>query len=86
MYTVGEGSLPWADSFFSKWKENTHFSPHAYCFIFKSDLLNPNFVKKNHILYCFSYKVTFSMSKVNFLMFGFIEVRRLNIDLCTNKN
>ena len=30
-------------------------------------------LKRNHILYCFFWKVTFSMSKVNFWMFGFIE-------------
>ena len=57
------------------------------CFIFKTDLLNPNFIKKKiHILYCFSWKVTFSMSKVNFWIFGFIETKRLNIDLFTNEN
>ena len=39
---------------------------------------------KIHILYCFSWKVTFSMSKVNFWMFGFIETKRLNIDSFTN--
>ena len=50
---VGEGTLPWATpclgpsrSFF-KWEENKYFSPYAYCFIFKSDLLNSNFVEKN---------------------------------------
>ena len=42
--------------------------------LFLSDLLNPNFVKKIHILYSFSWKVTFSMSKINW-MFGFIETK-----------
>ena len=53
------------------------------CFIFKSDLLNLNLVEKIHILY-FSWKVTFSISKANFGMFGFIETKRLNIDSFTN--
>ena len=43
-------------------------------------------MKKIHILYCFSWKVTFSMSKLNFWMFGFIETKRLNIDSFTNEN
>ena len=54
--------------------------------LFLSNLSKPNFVEKNHILYCFSWKVTFSMSKVNFRMFGFIETKRLNIDSFTNEN
>ena len=54
--------------------------------LFLSDLLNPNFVEKIHILYCFSWKVTFSMSKVNFWMFGFIQTKMLNIDSFTNEN
>ena len=75
---VGESTLPWAITalghlVFFKSEENKYFSPYAYCFIFKSDLLNPNFVQRNHILYWFSWKVTFSLSKVNFWMFGFIE-------------
>ena len=37
---------------------------------------NPNFVeKKYHILYCFSWKVTFLMNTINFWMFGFIETK-----------
>ena len=32
-------------------------------------------LKKIHILYCFSWKVTFSMSKINFWIFGFIETK-----------
>ena len=31
---------------FFKWEENKYFSPYAYCFILKNDLLNPNFVEK----------------------------------------
>ena len=44
------------------------------------------FLKKIHVLYCFSWKVDFSMSEVNFWMFGFIETKRLNIDSFTNEN
>ena len=32
---------------FFLWEESKYFSPYAYCFIFKSELLNPNFVEKN---------------------------------------
>ena len=71
---------------FFKWEENKYFSPYACWFIFKSDLINPNFVEKNSYLYCFSWKFTFSMSKVNFWIFGFIETKRLNIDSFTNEN
>ena len=34
----------------------------------------------------FFYKLTFSMSKVNFWFFRFIETKSLNIDLFTNEN
>ena len=37
-----------------KSEENKYFLPHAYCFIYYSDLSNPNFVEKKIILYCFS--------------------------------
>ena len=90
-FHIGEGTLSWAtpcfgpSRFFFKLEENKYFSPYAYCFIFKSDLLNPK-LKKMHILYCFSWKVTFSTSKVNFWIFGFIETKRLNIDSFTNEN
>ena len=36
-------------------------------------------LKKNHILYCFSYKV-------NFWMFGATEKKRFHIDSFTNEN
>ena len=39
-----------------------------------------------YILYCCFYKVTLSMSKVNFLFFSFIETNRLNIDSFTIEN
>ena len=43
-------------------------------------------LKKIHILYCFSWKVTFSKSKVHFWMIGFIETKRLNINSVRNEN
>ena len=43
-------------------------------------------LKKINILYCFFWKNTFSMRKVNFLIFGFIETKSLNIDSFTNEN
>ena len=43
-------------------------------------------MEKNSILYCFSWKVTFSISKVNFWMFGIIETKRSNIDSFTSEN
>ena len=43
-------------------------------------------LKKIHILCCFSWKVTFSMSKVNFCVFTFIQRKRLKIDSFTNEN
>ena len=72
--------LLWAISFFFKWEENKYFSSYAYCFIFKSDLLNSNFVEKNSYFLLF-----FLISKVNFWMFGFIETKSLNIDSFTNE-
>ena len=69
-----------------KWEENKYFLPYAYCFIFKSNLLNPNLIEKNSYSILFFSEGTFSMSKVNFWMFGFIETKRLNIDSFTNEN
>ena len=40
--------------------------------------------KKKIILFCFSYKVTFSMSKVNFWLISFVETKGLNIDSFMN--
>ena len=42
-------------------------------------------LKKKIILYCFSYKVTFSMSKENVWFFSFIETKSLNIDSFTTE-
>ena len=56
---VGEGTLLWATPclgpfrFFFKWEENKYFSPYACWFIFISDLLNPNFVKKIYFILFF---------------------------------
>ena len=75
------GPLPALGHFvFFKWEENKYFSLYAYCFNFKSDLLNPNFVEKIYILYCFSSKFTISMSKINFWLFGFIETKMLKFE------
>ena len=38
------------------------------------------------ILYCFSYKVIFSTSIIDFWLFSFIETKSLNIDLFTKEN
>ena len=64
---VGEGTLPWAISFFLKWKENKYLSPYAYCFIFKSDLLNPNFVEKNSYFILFFLESYFFDEQSRFL-------------------
>ena len=42
--------------------------------------------QKIYILYCCSYKVTFSMSKENFVFFSFTETKRLNTDPFTKEN
>ena len=77
--------LPWSISFLLN-KKKKIFSPYAYCFIYKNNRLNSNFVEKKIISYCFPYKVTFSMSKVNIRFFSFIETKSLNIDLFTNES
>ena len=43
-------------------------------------------LKEKFVLYCFSYKGTFSISKVNFLFLSFIETKSWNIDSFTNEN
>lgn len=78
--------MPWSISFLLKREENKYFLPHAYCFIYKSALLNPNVAEKKNYFIPFFQKVTFSMSKVNFWSFSFIEIKRLNLDWFTNKN
>ena len=89
-YRLGEGTLPWATPclgrsrfFLNEKKINIFRLRHIALFL---KVTYSNFVEKNHTLYCFSWKFTFSMSKVNFLMFGFIETKRLNIDSFTNGN
>ena len=48
--------------FFFKLEENKYFLPHAYYFIFKSDLLNPNFVEKKSF-YTFFGRLLFRSAK-----------------------
>ena len=79
---VGENTLPWATPCLGP--SRFFFSNEKKINIFR--LMHIALFLKNHILYCFSWKVTFSMSKVNFWMFGFIETKRLNIDSFTNEN
>ena len=67
---VGEATLPWAISFFFKCEENKYFSPHAYFFILKNDLLNllnPNFVEKNPYLILFFLEIYFFDEQSKFL-------------------
>ena len=87
-FFIGEGTLPWAtcclgpSRFFSKEKKINIFRLMHIALFLKIQI----FLKRIHILYCFFYKVTFPMSKVNFWMFGFIEKKRLNIDSFKNEN
>ena len=79
--------LPWAISFFfaNEKKINIFRFIHIALFLKVTHLIQI-LLKKIHISYCFSYEVTFSMDKVNFWVFGFIETKRLNIDLFTTEN
>ena len=87
----GEGTLPWAtpylgpSRFFNEKKINIFRLMHIALFI-KMTYWRQILLKKIHILYCFTWKVMFSMRKVNFWMFGFIETKTLNIDSFTNEN
>ena len=63
-----------------------YFSPYAYCFIFKSDLLNVNFVEKNSYFILFFLESYFFDEQSQFLDIRFIETKRLNIDSFTNEN
>ena len=65
---VGKDTLPWAmPFFFFKFEENKYFSSYAYCFIFKSDRLNPNFVEKNSYLILFFLESYFFDEQSKFL-------------------
>ena len=67
---IGEVTLPWAISFFFFFflrEENTYFSSYAYCFIFKSDLLNPNIVEKKSYFTLFLLKSYFFDEQSKFL-------------------
>ena len=78
--------LPWAISFFFKWEENKYFSPYAYCFIFKSDLLNLNFVEKNPYFILFFLESYFFDKQSKFLDVRFYWKKRFNIDSFMNEN
>ena len=78
--------LPWAISFFLNEKKIKIFRLMHIALFLKVTYEIQIWLKKIHILDCFSWKVTFSISKVNFWMFGFIEAKRLNIDSFTNEN
>ena len=75
---IGAGTLHWFTSclgpscFFKMWSKEIFFVP--------------NFAEKKIMLYFFSYKVIFSMSKVHFWFFSFIKTKSLNIDSFTNEN
>ena len=56
---------------FFKWQENKYFSPYAYCFIFKSDLLNPDFVKKKSYFILFFLQSYFFDEQSTFLAIRF---------------
>ena len=53
--------------FFFKWEENNYFSPYAYYFIFKIDLLNPNFVEENSYFILFFLESYFFDEQSKFL-------------------
>ena len=57
---VGQSTLSWATAFFFKSEENKFFSTYAYRFIYKSDLLNPNFVEN------FLYFILFFLRSYSF--------------------
>ena len=63
-----ESTLPWATPCLGPCRfflnEKKYFSTNAYCFIFKSDLLNLNFVEKKNIFYTvFLEKLLFRWAK-----------------------
>ena len=66
-YPALDHPLPWGNSFFFKWDENKYFSSYAYCFIFKSDLLNPNFVEKNSYFILYFLETYFFDEQSKFL-------------------
>ena len=85
-------TLPWATSchglsrfFLNQKKINIFRLMHIALFV-KVMYWIQILLTKKIILYCFSYKVTFSMSKVNFWFFSFIETKSTNINSLTNEN
>ena len=89
---IGEGTLLWAtpclgpSRFFFKWEENKYFLPYAYCCIFKSDLLNTNFVEKNPYFILFFLERYFFDKQSKFVDVRFYWKKRFNIDSFMNKN
>ena len=96
---IGQSALAWAtpwlgpSRFFFKWEENKYFSPYAYWFIFKSDLLNPNCVEKNSYVILLFLKSYFFDEQSKFLNVRFYwnkpkqtQTKRLNNDSFTNEN
>ena len=86
MYSALGQPLSCAISFFLNEKKINIFRLMHIALFLKVTYCIQILLKKIHILYCFSWKVTFSMSKVKFSMFGFIETKRFNIDSFTNEN
>ena len=89
---VRKGTLPWTtlclgpSRFLLNEKKINIFRLMNIALFFKVTYQIQILLKKNHILYCFSWKVSLSMNEVNFRMFGFIATKRLNIDSFTNEN
>ena len=52
---------------FFKWQENKYFSAYEDCFVLKSDLLNPNFVKKHSYFILFFLENYFFDEQSKFL-------------------
>ena len=83
--SVGEGTLLWATPclgpsriFLNEKKINIFRLMHIALFlkvIYQTQIL----LKKIHILYCFSCKVTFSITKVNFCIFDFIATKSIHL-------
>ena len=56
---IGEGTLPWAISFFLNKKKINIFGLMHIASLIKTDRLNLNFIEKNKILCCFFTKLLF---------------------------
>ena len=69
---------------FFKWEGNKYFSLYAYCFIFKSKLLNPNFVEKKSYFILFFLESYFFDEQSKFLDVRFHWNKKVNS--FTNEN